>query len=254
MVDDIARACVEHWYGCVFVCLCVHVCGDKKTPIISTNYECFRIRIASTNKNSDSFARCVLTVNLQWLQSLRWNFIYDMIVRTHTVDPIELQREKIHNEFCVFRCTRDRMHITNLSKWKLSQMLKRTHANTTCGVRPVCAFAVGPHSKTYLMPCETDCVTTDRPTMPLPLDTTKVGWLKLCDVMPMCFLFIIFFFHSSLSFSMLLFSFALRNSNKRRMKTICLATLPFLLFYRQAVCFVFLFYCCVKFSVAWNIN
>lgn len=55
VVDDIVRACV-HGYGCVF--------GDKKTPIMSANYKCFRIRIASTNKNSDSFVRCVITDNL----------------------------------------------------------------------------------------------------------------------------------------------------------------------------------------------
>lgn len=145
----------------------------------------------------------------------------------HTADPIELQRKK--KSMIIFAITRDRMHITNLSKWKLSQMLKRTHANDTCSVRPVCAFAVAPRCKTYLMPCETDCVTTARPTdwlccAALPLDTTKVGWFKLCDVMAMCF-------HFTSSFSMLLFSFTLRNSTKKwRVKTICPTTIFFLSF------------------------
>lgn len=150
----------------------------------------------------------------------------------HTVDPIELQKGiKIHDEFCVLGA-----HVTECTSLtypneKSVKHTKRTHAITTCGVR--CStrsrFRHWPARTVKLISCHVKLIVrqaSERPTVlccvPLPPDTTKVGWLKLRDVMPMCFLFISFFLFFSL-FPCFCLVFTLRNSKKWRTQTICLA-------------------------------
>ena len=157
------------------------------------------------------------------------------------------------------------MHITNLSKYKKSQTTTVRQSVFALSHLIATKNLISHAYDVELIVCrlmEIDVATTTVVDAKL---YSKVGWLKVCDVTAMCFLFIFFrfFFSTFLSFMFLFFVFwsvavcyCVIAKGEKKMKTICWATyFFFVLVARSRVLStnrLFLLLC--KVSVALNIN